>query len=124
MKLTTQTLQVFDPAMCCSTGVCGPDVDTKLVQFAADLDWLKSQGVIVQRHNLSQSPAAFVENKSVQAALTEKGEAALPVILTNGKVAATGRYPDRGELAGWFKLKASATPAPAKSSCCGGSSCC
>ena len=55
MNLTTQTLQVFDPAMCCSTGVCGPEVDTKLVQFAADLDWLKSQGVIVQRHNLSQT---------------------------------------------------------------------
>ncbi|MFO1500060.1 MAG: arsenite efflux transporter metallochaperone ArsD [Verrucomicrobiota bacterium] len=78
MNITTQTLQVFDPAMCCSTGVCGPDVDTKLVQFAADLDWLKSQGVIVQRHNLSQNPAAFVENQAVQTTLTEKGEAALP----------------------------------------------
>ena len=54
MKMTTQTLQVFDPAMCCSTGVCGPDVDPKLVQFAADLDWLKTQDVIIQRHSLSQ----------------------------------------------------------------------
>lgn len=124
MKLTTQTLQVFDPAMCCSSGVCGPDVDTRLVQFAADLDWLKSQGVIVQRHNLSQNPGAFVENKTVQAALTEKGEAALPVLLTNGTVATMGRYPDRAELASLFKLRASATIAPAKSSCCGGSSCC
>ena len=124
MKLTTQTLQVFDPAMCCSTGVCGPNVETKLVQFAADLDWLKSQGVIVQRHNLSQNPAAFVETKTVQAALTEKGEAALPVILINGKFAMTGRYPVRGELAEWFKLKASATAASAQSSCCGGGSCC
>jgi len=123
MKLTTQTIQVFDPAMCCSTGVCGPDVDTKLVQFAADLDWLKTQDVIVQRHNLSQNPAAFVENATVQSALTEKGEAALPVILMNGKVAATGRYPDRADLAGWFKLKVTAS-APAKSDCCcGGGNC-
>ena len=124
MKFNTQTLQVFDPAMCCSTGVCGPDVDTKLVQFAADLDWLKSQGVIVQRHNLSQNPAAFVENQAVQTTLTEKGEAALPALLQNGRVAVTGRYPDRAELAALFKLKASATPTPAKSSCCGDSSCC
>lgn len=124
MNLTTQTLQVFDPAMCCSTGVCGPDVDTKLVQFAADLDWLKSQGVIVQRHNLSQNPAAFVENQAVQTALTEKGEAALPALLVNGKVAVTGRYPDRVELAALLKLKVTATSAPTKSSCCGGSSCC
>jgi len=71
-------MQVFDPAMCCSTGVCGPEVDTKLVQFAADLEWLKTQDVLVQRHNLSQNPAAFVENTTVQSTLREKGEAALP----------------------------------------------
>jgi hypothetical protein len=110
--------------MCCSTGVCGPEVDTKLVQFAADLDWLKSQGVIVQRHNLSQNPAAFVENEAVKSALTEKGEAALPVILLNGKVAVTGRYPERGELGTLLKVKGTAMPAPATSSCCcGGESC-
>ena len=124
MKLTTQILHVFDPAMCCSTGICGPDVDTKLVQFAADLDWLKSEGVIVQRHNLSQNPAAFVENETVKTTLTEKGEAALPVILLNGKVVTTGRYPDRAELAGWFKLNAASSAAPAKSDCCcGGGTC-
>jgi hypothetical protein len=123
MKTTVQTLRVFDPAMCCSTGVCGPDVDTKLVQFAADLEWLKTEGVIVQRHNLSQNPAAFVENEAVQTALTDKGEAALPVILVNGKVTATGIYPGRGELAAWFKLKAAITPAAGESSCCCGGSC-
>lgn len=122
--MNLNTLQIFDPAMCCSTGVCGPEVDTKLVQFAADLDWLKSQGVIVQRHNLSQNPAAFVESEAVKSALTEKGEAALPVILLNGKVAATGRYPDRAELASLLKLKPTTTPVTVKSSCCGGSSCC
>ena len=123
MKLTTQILHVFDPAMCCSTGICGPEVDTKLVQFAADLDWLKLQDVIVQRHNLSQNPAAFVENDLVKTALTEQGEAALPVLLVNGKVAVTGRYPGRGELAAMFKWEATATPVPVKSGCCGGGSC-
>jgi hypothetical protein len=124
MNLTTQTLQVFDPAMCCSTGVCGPDVDPRLVQFAADLDWVKSQGVIVQRHNLSQNPAAFVENATVSAGLKDKGEAALPTLLINGKLAVSGHYPDRAELATLLKLNATATATPAKSSCCGGSSCC
>jgi hypothetical protein len=123
MNMTTQTLHIFDPAMCCSTGTCGPEVDTKLVQFAADLDWLKSEGVIVQRHNLSQNPAAFVENAAVNTALTERGEAALPVILINGKVATTGRYPERGELAALFKLKAKPSVAPVKSDCCCGGSC-
>jgi hypothetical protein len=124
MKLTTQIIQVFDPAMCCSTGVCGPEVDPKLVAFAADLDWLKDEGVIVQRHNLSQNPGAFVENKLVNATLNDKGETALPLLLVNGKVAVTGRYPDRQELAGLLNLRVSATKASAKSSCCcGGGTC-
>jgi hypothetical protein len=108
--------------MCCSTGVCGPDVDPKLVQFAADLDWLKSQGILVQRHSLAQNPAAFVKSDTVKTMLAEKGETALPVVLVNGNVGTTRRYPDRTELAAWFKLKATAAPEPPKSSCgCGGS---
>lgn len=121
--MTTQIVQVFDPAMCCSTGVCGPDVDPKLVQFAADLDWLKGEGVVVQRHNLSQSLAAFVENEVVRTTLVDKGEAALPLMLANGKVAVMGRYPDREELAGLLKLKAPKASTAKKSGgcCCGGS---
>ena len=37
----TSTMRVFDPAMCCSTGVCGPSTDSILVRFAADLKWLE-----------------------------------------------------------------------------------
>src|SRR5512137_840592 len=74
-------IEIYDPAMCCSTGVCGPDVDPALVRFAADVKWLQEQGIEVRRFNLSQSPAAFVENERVKQALTEKGEAALPLLL-------------------------------------------
>lgn len=97
-------------------------MDPKLVQFAADLDWLKGQGVVVQRHNLAQSPAAFVENELVRTTLQDKGEAALPLMVVNGEVAAMGRYPDREELAGLLKLKAAAASAAAKTGgcCCGG----
>ena len=121
--MTTQTLQVFDPAMCCSTGACGPEVDPKLVQFAADLDWLKFQGVLVQRNNLSQSPGAFVENAIVKAALTEQGEVALPLLLANGKLTSTGIYPTRQELASLFKITATAMPEPPKPDCCCGGTC-
>jgi FkbM family methyltransferase len=97
-------LEVYDPAMCCSTGVCGPDVDPVLVRFAADLKWLQEQGAEVQRFNLSQSPAAFVENEQVKQALTERGEAALPMILAGSRVVSNGRYPEREELANWVGL--------------------
>ena len=37
-------IEVYDGAMCCSTGVCGVDVDQELVTFAADVEWAKQQG--------------------------------------------------------------------------------
>ena len=94
-------LEIYDPAMCCSTGVCGPDVDPALVRFAADLKWLQGRGVEVQRFNLSQSPAAFVEKDQVKQALTDKGEVALPMVIGGSRVLASGRYPNREELAEW-----------------------
>ena len=92
-------LEVYDLAMCCSTGVCGPVVDPALVRFAADLKWLQEQGVEVQRFNLSQNPDACVENDQVKQALTEKGAAALPMFMDGGRVFSSGRYPERDELA-------------------------
>jgi hypothetical protein len=93
-------VRVFDPAMCCSTGICGPSVDPQLVRFAADLDWLKSSGATVERFNLSQEPAAFVED-AVRQALEAKGEAALPLVMVDGQVKSTGTYPSREQLAEW-----------------------
>jgi AhpD family alkylhydroperoxidase len=102
-------LDVYDPAMCCSTGVCGPTVDPVLVRFGADVKWLQEQAVEVRRFNLSQSPAAFVENELVKAALTEKGEGALPLLLVDGQVVASGQYPERSRLADALGLNGSAT---------------
>jgi AhpD family alkylhydroperoxidase len=95
------TIRVFDPAMCCSTGVCGPSVDPELVRFAADLDWLKAQGVSVERFNLAQQPGAFVDDTAVRAVLDTKGEAGLPLVEVSGRVMTSGVYPSRDELAAW-----------------------
>ncbi len=99
-------VQVFDPAMCCPTGVCGPAVDPHLVRFAADLEWLKAQGVSVERFNLSQQAVAFAEDAEVKAALRTQGESALPLIKVDGEVRSTGKYPSRDQLAAWAGLDA------------------
>lgn len=98
-----KTLQIFDPAMCCSTGVCGPSVDQKLVKLAADVAFLKSQGVIVERFSLAHQPQAFTTNQTV---LDEMGAEAehLPIFLVDGELKAKATYPSRAELAGWFGL--------------------
>ena len=59
-------VQVFDPALCCSSGVCGTDVDQKLVDFSADVDWAKQHGLTIERLNLAQQPMAFAETPAVK----------------------------------------------------------
>ena len=119
-------VRVFDPAMCCSSGVCGTSVDPRLARFAADLHWLKAMGVSVLRFNLSQQPAAFADDAAVKAALEAKGEASLPLVKVNGEVKSSGVYPSRDELASWAGVANSvpesldASGAQAKSAgCCG-----
>ncbi|MBN8730191.1 MAG: arsenite efflux transporter metallochaperone ArsD [Acidobacteria bacterium] len=99
-------VQVYDPAMCCATGVCGPAVDPRLPKFAADLDWLTSQGAIVERFNLAQQPQAFAANTTVKEALATSGTECLPLILVNGSVVSKGIYPERHDLAKWAGLDA------------------
>jgi len=92
-------LQVFDPPLCCSTGVCGPAVDPELARFSADLAWLSQQGVEVRRFNLAQNPGAFVEHAAVKAALEARGNDCLPLVLVDERVAVEGAYPSRETLA-------------------------
>jgi hypothetical protein len=125
------TLQVFDPAMCCSSGVCGPNVDPVLPKFQEDFHWLANQGIAVERFNLAQQPQAFTTNPVVKAALALEGTKCLPLIVVNGTIVSKGRYPERAELARWAGLevatgKRSALPVLASGGgCCEpGSGCC
>lgn len=117
-------IQIFDPALCCSTGVCGVDVDQQLVSFSADLDWAKQNGAPIERFNLAQQPMAFAENAVVKKFLELSGAEALPVILVDGAVALAGRYPNRGELARWAGISATPEASKPAGKCCSGTSCC
>lgn len=142
-------IQIFEPGLCCGTGICGVDVDQQLVTFSADMDWVRTEGGNVSRFNLAQEPSAFAENDTARSFLHAAGEEGLPVVLVDGATVLTGRYPTRAELARWAALDsapgAAATPpaaAPAQpegsprllpmaaaaeqgaSACCGGTSCC
>lgn len=119
-------LEVYDPAMCCSTGVCGPEVDPALVAFAADLKWLAERGVEVVRHNLGQEPQAFAANPAVIKEM-EAGIDRLPIIVVDGRIVSTGIYPTRAQLAAKLGLgtaEAKVTPKPGTSCCPPKSGCC
>lgn len=99
-----KTIQVYDPPMCCSTGICGPDIDPDLVNFAAMLSQLASHGIQVERYNLGQQPMAFVQNAVVKALLDKEGVEVLPLIFWDGEVHLKGRYPTHEERPEWFRL--------------------
>lgn len=114
------TITVYDPPMCCSTGICGTEVDQRLVDLAADLDWLKGQGITVRRISLSQEPGEFAANTIIRDLMQASDGDDLPAVLVDGALVSKARYPDRAELAGWVGLSAPATVAPAVTGCCGG----
>ena len=115
------TLQVFDKPLCCSSGVCGPDVDPGLVTFSADLQWLQRQGVQVQRINPAQQPTIFAANELVREELKKHGNDCLPVIVVNDSVVSRGVFPSRFQLAGWTGITIGPLPElpVMNTGCCG-----
>ncbi|MCI5943169.1 MAG: arsenite efflux transporter metallochaperone ArsD [Eubacterium sp.] len=94
-------VEIFDPAMCCSTGVCGPGVDPELLRMATIISNLQKAGKDIRRHNLSDEPQIYVENKAVNEVLLNEGVDALPITLVDGKVMKKGGYPSNDELMEW-----------------------
>ena len=118
------TIQVFDPALCCCTGVCGVDVDQALVTFAVDVVWARLNGAQIERFNLAQQPVAFAQNSAVKGFLERSGAEALPLVLVDGEVALAGRYPNRVELAGWAGILPTVTDTKVAGGCCSDGKCC
>ena len=126
-------IEIYDKPICCSTGICGPQVDPVLPRFAADLDWLRTQGNQVNRYNLAQQPAAFAANEQVKKILAAESVECLPLVLVDGQVVSKADYPTREQLTELAERKAgspvgtksSALPVAGKpSDCCGGTGCC
>ena len=115
------TIQVFDKPMCCSSGVCGPDVDPALVTFSADLQWLERQGVQVQRINPAHQPALFAASELLREELRTHGNDCLPVVVVNDSVVSRGIFPSRSQLAGWTGIAIGSLPSlpVMDTGCCG-----
>lgn len=102
-----RTIEIYDPAMCCSTGVCGPGVDPELIRMSSVVNNLKKKGISVSRFSLSSEPDAFVANPTIKQLLTDQGPDVLPVILLDGQVVKQQGYPSNEELESWTGIPAS-----------------
>ena len=115
-------LEIFEPAMCCSTGLCGPSVDPELFRVSTIINTLEKKGINVHRFNLSQNPKEFVENKIIQELINKEGVEILPVSLLNGSIVKTKTYPSNQEFCLWLELPTdslNSIPRIKAKKCCG-----
>lgn len=91
-------VEVFDPPLCCPTGLCGPVLDTTLVDLGEAILALQSEGRAVTRHMMTSDPQAFMRNREVYEAIRARQLEALPITVVRGRIVKTGAYPTLDEL--------------------------
>jgi hypothetical protein len=99
-------MTIYEPAMCCSTGLCGVGVDPELLRISTLLNKLKKDGVDVERFNLTNSPQEFIDNNVINDFINTNGVDLLPAIVVDGEIVMTGRYPSNDEFLNLLGLSA------------------
>jgi len=89
---------IYEPAMCCSTGLCGVSVDPELLRLSTVVSSLQKNGIEVTRYNLTNAPMEFINNKEVNKLITEKGVEILPITVVDGAIVKTKSYPTNDEI--------------------------
>lgn len=113
-------MSLYEPAMCCETGLCGVTVNPELLRISTLMDTLKKKGFQVRRYNLSSAPRAFVQNTGVNTLLRNQGMTVLPITILDEDIVLTGRYPSNDEIAAWLCLSEGINPLPASECHCKG----
>lgn len=91
-------MQIYEPAMCCPTGLCGVGVDSELLRISTVLNSLKKNSVEVERFNLTNTPMKFITNKAINQLINDKGVDELPATVVDGEIIIRGRYPTNEEI--------------------------
>lgn len=113
-------MSLYEPAMCCETGLCGVSVNPELLRISTLMDTLKKKGFQVRRYNLSSAPRAFIQNTGVNTLLRNQGMTVLPITVLDEDIVLTGRYPSNDEIAAWLCLADGINPLPASECHCKG----
>ena len=95
---TRPDVEIFDPPMCCPTGLCGPTLDQTLLDVNEMILALQAEGLAVARYQMTSQPQAFTSNPDVMRLVREQQMAALPITVLRGKVVKFGAYPTFAEV--------------------------
>ena len=91
-------IEIFDPPLCCPTGICGPTVDQTLINVNEMIALLQKEGIHVERYQMISHPHAFLNKPTVMKLVQEKQMSALPITVIRNKVIKTGSYPTFAEI--------------------------
>jgi hypothetical protein len=91
-------IELFDPPMCCPTGLCGPALDQTLLDVSEMLRQLEAEGFSTQRYQMTSHPQVFLNNPEVMRLVREQQMEALPIIVVHGRVIKSGAYATRSEI--------------------------
>lgn len=114
---------IYEPALCCETGLCGVNVDPELLRISTALNTLKNEGVVIERYNLNNAPMEFVKSSIVNQYVNEKGVDGLPVVTVDGEIVLAGRYPANDEILTLLDLPAELLLPKGAASCCCDTNC-
>jgi hypothetical protein len=92
------TVEIFEPPMCCPTGLCGPTLNETLLDLNEMILSLQAEGVSIERYQMTSHPQAFLSNPEVMRLVREQQMAALPITAIRGKVIKAGEYPTLTEI--------------------------
>lgn len=106
LKLDTRKeVKIFDPALCCPTGLCGVNIDPELMRIAVVIESLKKKGITIERFNLRDHPQVYVDNKTINECLMKESAEVLPITTLDGEIVLTKQYPTNAQIAGWMNVK-------------------
>ncbi len=97
-------MYIYEPAMCCSTGLCGVSVNPELLRISTVFNHLVQNGIEVTRYNLSSSPRAFMNNRAVHQIVKSKGVKALPITIVDDQIVKMEAYPTNEEIARFLEV--------------------
>lgn len=91
-------LELFEPSLCCESGVCGPEPDKVLIDLQNTILLLKKAGIETKRYAINQAPLVFVQNAVVRDFIKANGPGKLPLTLLDNQIIKSGSYPTVNEL--------------------------
>jgi hypothetical protein len=97
-SLEAVAVEIFDPPMCCPTGLCGPALDQTLLDMNQTIATLQASGVRVERYQMTSHPYVFMNQVEVMRLVRARQLAALPITIVHGQVIKVGDYPTLAEV--------------------------